>query len=208
MKMKMWIAGLLMIAGSAQAAESVQWGNGPSFTAQLKESNKYMSGAGKKSSVWVSKHGVRMEAPAPDGSKIVSLVKKDGAYMLFTGKRMYFNPGEGPSQPVDKGSVAVFSTKVCMDHKSSKKTGTVNIKGRKLEKWMCNNQSGVEDSVHLFDPELGRVVREELPDGTITELTNIAVKKLPRKFFEIPSDYRKVTMQDLFTGAVQLPAFQ
>jgi hypothetical protein len=78
-----------------------------------------------------------------------------------------------------------------------KLVGQEKISGRQVEKWemTMTPASDTIKPVHLtkwYDPALGVDIRQELPDGGISELRGIRVAPQPKKLFRVPEDYRPV----------------
>jgi hypothetical protein len=75
------------------------------------------------------------------------------------------------------------------------KSGDAKLYGRKTEKWemTVKRPDGKSSrSLQWYDPELGIVVREEIPGGFVRELRKIKIGKQPNELFKIPSEYRKM----------------
>jgi hypothetical protein len=70
--------------------------------------------------------------------------------------------------------------------------GADTIDGRPVERWEMVMWGGVHQapqrSYQWFDPELGLVIKEELPGGFVRELQNIRVAPQPAYLFRVPGD--------------------
>jgi hypothetical protein len=78
-----------------------------------------------------------------------------------------------------------------------KQVGTEVLNGRQTEKWqMTVAQAGGEamESFQWYDPQLKIAIREELPGGAYRELRNIQIGKQSASLFQIPGDYRKISV--------------
>lgn len=71
----------------------------------------------------------------------------------------------------------------------------VDLGGRKVEKWEMVATSPNRPEMRTFqwyDPELDLAVRQELPGGMVSELTNIRVGEQPDELFNIPAGYERI----------------
>lgn len=202
--------GMFILSLSAHAGEVGPSLKGPAFKAQIKVSNKHMPGMLNKSDVWVSKHGVRIEVKGPDGQKMINLLKKDGAYMLFPEQRIYMTTmdiEEGAASVETENPLAVFSNAPCAGYtKSTKSSTSAKLAGRSVDRWLCKNAQGIDDTVEYYAPDLQRVIKSQSPDGTVTELLNIVKKPIPKKMFEIPSGYQNMSLTQMMMPN-SLPSF-
>lgn len=201
--------GLLLISVPTQAEEIRPSLKGPAFKAQIKVSNKNMPGMLNKSDVWVSKHGVRIVVKGPDGQKMVNLLKKDGAYMLFPEQRVYMTSmdiEEGSASVETENPLAVFSNAPCAGYAKSSKSSPTKLGDRPVERWLCKNAQGIDDTVEYYAPDLQRVIKSQSPDGTVTELLNIVQKPIPKKMFDIPSGYKQMSLTQMMMPN-SLPSF-
>ncbi|MFV2058902.1 MAG: hypothetical protein ACC707_20780 [Thiohalomonadales bacterium] len=199
-------AGLLfLLSTQASFAEnkSASLFKGPSFKAQMIESNKANPGVSKKSEVWMSKHGLRIATGGPGGQKMISLANIDNNYVLLPKQRKYISTTEIQQQAdrttINDGPVNMFSNKPCLGFAKSKMSHVDKVAGRKVTKWYCGTAQGLDDTVHYFDARLQRVIKVEQPDGTVLELVNIEQKPQDRKLFEIPPGYKKMTFAQMIT---------
>jgi len=67
--------------------------------------------------------------------------------------------------------------------------------GRKTERWQrttVHPDGTSEVAIQWYDPELGIVVREELPGGFMREIRHIRVVNQPEALFQVPEDYSQV----------------
>lgn len=200
------ISGTVIIAASllpfsSMAAEEVRPSLlGPSFKALIKISNKNLPGMTSKSDVWVSKHGLRIAVRGPQSQKMITLVKQKETYMLFPDQRIYMSSSEMEKEAdnvVDEGPMTLFSNEPCMGFKKSKKADSTRVAGREVTKWFCGNAQSIDNTVHYYDDKLRRVIKSQMPDGTVSELLNIEQKSLPRTLFEIPGDYKKMSLTQM-----------
>jgi len=71
------------------------------------------------------------------------------------------------------------------------------LNGREVEKWrMISSQANKAPLIthQWYDPELRQAVKQELPGGYTSELTNIQVGSVGDALFIAPPDYRKMAM--------------
>ena len=174
--------------------------NGPSFKAKMKVSNRNNPVMSSTAKVWMSKHGLRMDAPGPGGKNMITLTTKDETYMLLPSQRKYISSTD-IEQQADKTSEeesgGLFADKPCQGFAKSKKANTTKVGGRKVTKWYCGKSQGLDNTVHFFDEDLELVTKVAQPDGTVMELTNIKEKPLDKKLFEIPKGYEKMTFAQM-----------
>ncbi|MDH3526341.1 MAG: DUF4412 domain-containing protein [Gammaproteobacteria bacterium] len=75
--------------------------------------------------------------------------------------------------------------------------GKEKVNGRNTEKWEINMQrvGGQSKVFHQwFDPELDTNVREQQPDGSVRELSNITIGAQPAELFTVPAGYKEITI--------------
>jgi Domain of unknown function (DUF4412) len=75
--------------------------------------------------------------------------------------------------------------------------GRETLNGRTTEKWeMTVTRPGGQKYVvdQWFDPELKMNIREERPDGFVSEFRNIKIGKQPADLFTVPADYKEVSI--------------
>lgn len=80
-----------------------------------------------------------------------------------------------------------------------KQVASDTINGRKTEKWesVLKKPNGqTNNTMQWYDPELGIIIREEIPGGYVRELTNIKVGTQPEKLFTVPAGYQKQAVTD------------
>lgn len=192
------IMAAFLLPVSALSADEIKPSlNGPSFKALIKISNNNLPSMTSKSDVWVSKHGLRIAVSGDQNRTMITLVKETETYMLFPEQRMYMSSSDIEKEAdnvVDEGPMTLFSNEPCMGYKKSKKANSTKVAGRKVTKWFCGNAQGIDNTVHFYDDKLRRVIKSQMPDGTVSELLNIEQKSLPRKLFEIPKDYKKMSL--------------
>lgn len=74
--------------------------------------------------------------------------------------------------------------------------GKENLNGRNVEQWESKFTNATGQSLvskQWYDPQLGIVIREEMPGGYLRELNNIKVTKQDKTLFELPKDYQDMT---------------
>jgi len=75
--------------------------------------------------------------------------------------------------------------------------GIEQLNGREVEKWeMLSSQANKApvSTFQWYDPQLGQAIRQELPGGYVSELSNIRVGDLDDKLFQAPADYKKLSL--------------
>jgi hypothetical protein len=80
-----------------------------------------------------------------------------------------------------------------------KQVASDTVNGRKTEKWesVLKKPNGqTNNTMQWYDPELGIIIREEIPGGYVRELTQIKVGPQPDKLFAIPNGYQKQAATD------------
>ena len=75
-----------------------------------------------------------------------------------------------------------------------------------MERWLYKNAQGIDDTVVYYAPDLQRVIKSQTPDGTITELLNIVKKPIPKKMFDTPSGYKRMSLTQMMMPN-SLPSF-
>lgn len=195
---------MLLIPVSKSIAESdvAPLLSGPSFKAQMKESNLSNPNMFNKSEVRMSKHGMRVITKGPGGQKMVMLTTKEDTFILLPAQHKYISTTEIEEQADntgDDGPIELLANKPCLGFTKSKKASTTKVAGREVTKWYCGNAKGLDDTVHYFDSSLQRVIKVQQPDGTVLELVNIEQKPQDRKLFEIPPGYKKMTFREMLT---------
>lgn len=77
-----------------------------------------------------------------------------------------------------------------------KKEGWNTVSERRARRWEIvvrpKGKAASKPSYLWVDPALGVVIREQYPDGTVTELRRIRVGNLPASAFQVPAGFRKV----------------
>jgi hypothetical protein len=84
--------------------------------------------------------------------------------------------------------------KVALEYKF---VGPAKLGEREVEKWELTQQQDqqTQQSVSYVDPELRVVIRQE-SGGQIMQLDNIKPGPQPDNLFQVPSNYRRVTMEE------------
>jgi len=193
---------LIPVSKSIAGSDDAPYLSGPSFKAQMKESNLSNPNMFNKSEVRMSKHGMRVITKGPGGQKMVMLTTKEDTFILLPAKRKYISTTEIEEQAdntSDDGPIELLAYKPCLGFTKSKKASTTRVAGRKVTKWYCGNAKGLDDTVHYYDARLKRVIKVQQPDGTVLELVNIEQKPQDRKLFKIPSGYTKTTFVEMMT---------
>lgn len=74
--------------------------------------------------------------------------------------------------------------------------GKETLNGRNVEQWESRFTNSTGQSLvskQWYDPQLGIVIREEMPGGYLRELNNIKVAKQDKSLFVLPKDYKNLT---------------
>lgn len=75
--------------------------------------------------------------------------------------------------------------------------GNEDLNGRQVEKWETIATAPNQPETRTFewyDPEIGLAIRQELPGGMVSELTNIRVGKQPDELFNVPAGYERMSL--------------
>ena len=143
-----------------------------------------------------------------DSERLVVLNLPQGVFVLLPDEKVYADSG-GETVPGIAEDVEISPEKLLHDETAStsyQKLGTELIAGRNTNKYrvVVNNSSAANvspsETLIWIDETLGMPIRSETksPDGTrITmELSEIALDVDPA-LFQVPADYRKLTLDDL-----------
>lgn len=107
--------------------------------------------------------------------------KKQLRYFLIPEEKIYLQQ-ENPGPVMPELSEEVASTKPCagMKDTSCEMLGTEMINNRKTEKWEFTVKQGsnMQLSLHWIDVEHRMLVREFMPDGTLTELLPLGPERI------------------------------
>lgn len=174
--------------------------NGPSFKAQMKVSNLNNSGMSEKSSIWMSKNGLRVVTKGPSGQKMIMLTKLNETFMIFPALKKFISASEMEQQADNTRQDSqsnLFSNKPCAGFPRSKKSSATKVSGRIVTKWYCGKKKGLDDTVQFYDTGLRIVTKVRQPNGAVMELTNIEQKLLDKKLFELPAGYQKMTFAQM-----------
>lgn len=210
------IACLILSSTIAVADSEFSVWKGPSFRATQVVYDAKSPSEAQKGNVYVSKDGLKMITggiPGPNGmraSSMVVIVKGIESYLVIPDLKLYIDQksGAGGTKMEVDNVTGIFSPAPCLNFKYSHSLGVVTLNQRQMEKWRCGNQPGVGDVIHYMDKELKCVVRSESGTGHIVELRDVALVAIPKDTFDIPKDYHKGTMNDLFQNPQSLPAYK
>ena len=75
--------------------------------------------------------------------------------------------------------------------------GFEQLNGRKVEKWeMVSSQANKAPvrTLQWYDAELQQAIKQEMPGGYTSELSNIRIGALEASLFQVPADYQKLSM--------------
>jgi len=173
--------------------------SGPSFKAQMRTRHKSNPEMRNLSDIWMSKHGLRVSSIGPAGRKMITLTLLNETFMLMPEQKKYIKSSEIEQQADNTSELpgGIFSSKPCNGYTRTKKENKSKIAGREVTKWFCGMSQGLDNTIEYFDETLKCVTKVEQPDGTIIELINIEQKSLPKKLFELPSGYQKMSFAQI-----------
>jgi outer membrane lipoprotein-sorting protein len=204
-------AAMLSMAFSATHALAEGLGNPKQFTAEMKTSVISGTGAGESMTAkyYVGKDRLRMEMNMDGGEEGgVHISLHDGdqvtSYMLIPQMKMYMKSvsGEGGMMEEDEGPMLMFGSPDDADHPcksdpdmTCKKIGSDTVIGRAVDKYLVTEvvDGTPTESTIWFDRELLFPIKVEHSEGGM-EAVSIEVGKQPDKLFEIPADYREMSM--------------
>lgn len=182
---------------------------GASFSATLKSYHQSKPDESEQGKVFVGKQGIRQESIPAGGSnqnQVDSIfnIKLMKSYLLNKTNKTYF---EVPmAEKEDEKNIlpgGLFTNKPCEGYKLSKRIGKKKYIKRNVIEWRCESQN--DNVTQYYDPILKSVIREEHKDGYVEELQDISTQRITDKLFNIPAGYRKISMQEFFTG---IPEFE
>lgn len=213
-KFSVIFVGLFMGPNCLQAGSEIPVWTGPSFRATQSEYDVKAPHEARKSTVYISKYGMKMISGAvggprgSEGTSTIFIAKEKEGYLIIPELKMYIDPenSEGTIVEDDKAT-GIFARVPCEHFKHSQSLGLVMLKQRATEKWRCSNQVGASDLIQYMDKELKCVIRTESGGGQIIELSQITLENFPKDFFDIPKGYRKGTMRELFQNPSTLPSY-
>lgn len=81
--------------------------------------------------------------------------------------------------------------------------GQEDLGGRQTEKWkidMIRPDGQAVSTFEWYDPELELAIKQEFPDGMVSELSNIRVGAQPDQFFGIPAGYERMAIPQGMSG--------
>jgi hypothetical protein len=179
------IAGALMLPGLPVAAK----GPPVSISADYVE---VADGVASRGKYYAGPEGIRMEGEF-DGEPGITIVNfsRNVIWTVEGEERMYI---EMPFEPEKVGTITSPCADLEMTGQLQKATrvGRETLDGRKVEKWHCESQDGV-DAV-WFDDRLKTVVRSRDHDGDSFTLRNIRETRLSGDLFQPPAGYTKMAM--------------
>ncbi len=204
-------AAMLSMAFSATQALAEGLGNPKQFTVEMKMSATSGMSAGESMTAkyYVGKDRLRMEMKMDGGEEGgVHISLHDGdqvtSYMLIPQMKMYMKSvsGEGDMMDEDEGQALIFGSPDDADHPckadpdvTCKKIGSDTVLGRAVDKYLVTEvvDGTPSESTIWFDRELLFPIKIEDSEGGM-EAVSIEVGKQPDKLFEIPADYREMSM--------------
>lgn len=199
---------LLTLWGMSASAEGL--GNPKQFSVEMKMTAMAGEDAGQSMSMkyYVGDNRLRMEVVMEGSSEGgVHITRHDGdkvtSYMLIPQMKMYMkNMGGSGGMDEEDGPVLVFGSPDDADHpcKSDPQTTCTKIGsgthlGRDVDRYTVTDteDGGSNESTIWFDRELLFPVKVEDSEGTM-EAVSIDVGKQPAELFEIPANYREMSM--------------
>jgi outer membrane lipoprotein-sorting protein len=204
------LALLLTVIGATHVlAEGL--GNPKQFTVEMKMTATSGGSEGEAMTMqyFVGKNRLRMEMKMDGGQEGgIHISLHDGdqvtSYMLIPQMKMYMKSvsGEGGMMDEEEEPTLTFGSPDDADHPcksdpdvTCKKIGSDTIIGRAVDKYLVTD---VEDGTPIestiwFDRELLFPIKVEDSEG-IMEALSIEVGKQPDELFEIPADYREMSM--------------
>jgi hypothetical protein len=185
---------------------------GASFSATLKSYHASKPDDIEKGKVYIGKQGIRQESIPAGGTnqnQIDSIfnIGQMKSYLLNKTNKTYF---EVPiAKKEDEKNIlpgGLFTNKPCEGYKLSKKIGKKQYIKRQIIEWRCESQKSYV--TQYYDPVLKSVIREEHENGYVEELQDIVIQRITDKLFKIPANYRKISMQEFFTGIPEFEAYK
>jgi len=185
---------------------------GASFSATLRSYHQSNPDEVELGKVYISKQGIRQESSSTGGSdknqvSTIFNIAQSKSYLLNRTNKTYFEvPIEKKEDAKNSLPGGLFTNKPCQGYKSSKKIGKKNYIKRKVIEWRCESQKTYV--TQYYDIRLKSVIREVHQNGNVEELQDIVLKRIKNEFFEVPANYRKISMQEFFTGIPEFEAYQ
>jgi hypothetical protein len=186
------------------------------FSAIIVEYVKGITRIKAKTRIYYSQNGMRTERLDEQSEEPKFVVIKN-----FNTKQMWLvNPAkqvfaeitrdetnkEKQAAEADKRQApGVLSNEPCIGMSSEKQTVRV-VGDTELSVWRCVDSDNKQYLQH-FSTLLGVVIRQESQDGQVSELKDIAFIDDSTKYFEPTSKMQQLSLEELLTGNLKLPAF-
>ena len=174
--------------------------------------------------VMISSTGMRMasdpQSPGAQPFLFIQNFQTGQAWMLDTDRHLFAElPPEPESDPGDAVisedgpplSLAEFPSGILMHRACMGQprygAGTAVWRGNPVTVWVCRLRGGYSVRQY-FSPYWNLVVREDMPDGQITELRNIRRAPLEVSLFSPPQGFQKISLPALLGAAAPLQHYQ
>ena len=188
-----------------------------SFSALLVEYSTQNPQLQTKSLVEMGEGGVRMTKLSPDRRKpqfVYIHNFQSHKEWVASPRKMYYaelplteDDTDAGQKGVANAPVGVLSTEPCVGM-SGEKVAEREVEGTELTVWECKSKDNGESYLQFYSSLVGLVIRESSSVGYTSELQNIKLAAHGSISF-IPSKlWRKVSLEEFFSGAPSLPGYQ
>lgn len=200
---------LSLIAAALLSLSALAKGPPEAFSADVVVTPK--EGEAQTMKMYLSKDRARMEMDAKGQQMVVlSDFSVDGkAFMLMPSQKMAMDLSGPMAQAMSQQRTdprAFRSSKdgnPCVDPKDKsrtcKKIGKEQVDGRETLHWEIS-ENGEKTMDAWIDQELMLMVKAQMPNGDVVRIQNIQPGAQPSSLFEVPKDYRVMSMPGMAPG--------